>query len=182
MSGNGTYTTPTGYTLPTTGTVTGTYQWDSSYSGDSNDLAASETGASNEQVKVNPASPSITTTPNTTSGMCGTSETLKDTATIAGAYDPTGTITFTLYSPNDTLLDTETVTINGDGTYSTPRGYSLPSNPARAHTNGTPAMVAIRTTTRPPTTMTMQKRWSWAWPTRRSPRGPAPPVRHAAHR
>jgi parallel beta-helix repeat protein len=130
VSGNGSYTTPTGYTLPTTGTVTGTYQWDSSYSGDSNDLAASETNASNEQVKVSAASPSITTTPNTTTGMCGTSETLKDTATLAGAYNPAGTITFTLYSPNDTVLDTETMTVNGDGTYSTPRGYSLPTNPA----------------------------------------------------
>ena len=34
VHGNGTYTTPTGFTLPTTGTVTGTYQWDASYSGD----------------------------------------------------------------------------------------------------------------------------------------------------
>ncbi len=36
VSGNGTYTTPTGYTLPTTGTVTGTYQWNATYSGDTN--------------------------------------------------------------------------------------------------------------------------------------------------
>ena len=36
VTGNGTYTTPTGYTLPTTGTVTGTYQWVASYSGDPN--------------------------------------------------------------------------------------------------------------------------------------------------
>ena len=36
VSGNGTYTTPTGYTLPTTGTVTGTYQWVATYSGDGN--------------------------------------------------------------------------------------------------------------------------------------------------
>ncbi len=83
VTGNGTYTTPTGYTLPTTGTVTGTYQWDSSYSGDSNNLAASESGATNEQVKVNPANPTIATTPNTTTGMCGASETLKDTATLS---------------------------------------------------------------------------------------------------
>ena len=39
VSGNGTYTTPTGYTLPTTGTVTGTYQWVASYSGDGNNNA-----------------------------------------------------------------------------------------------------------------------------------------------
>ena len=42
VSGNGTYTTPTGYTLPTTGTVTGTYQWVATYSGDANNNAVSE--------------------------------------------------------------------------------------------------------------------------------------------
>ena len=55
---------------------------------------------------------------------------LKDSAVLASGYAPTGTITFTLYSPSDTLLDTETVTVNGDGTYSTPAGYALPSNAA----------------------------------------------------
>ena len=40
VNGNGTYTTPTGYTLPTTGTVTGTYQWVVSYSGDANNNPA----------------------------------------------------------------------------------------------------------------------------------------------
>ena len=27
VNGNGSYTTPVGYTLPSTGTITGTYQW-----------------------------------------------------------------------------------------------------------------------------------------------------------
>ena len=63
VNGNGTYTTPTGYTLPTTGTVTGTYQWDASYSGDTNNASASENNAAAEQVVVSPASPSLTTTP-----------------------------------------------------------------------------------------------------------------------
>ena len=67
------------------------------------------------------ASPSIATTPSTTAGMCGTSETLKDTATLSGGDGPTGTITFTLYGPNGHALDTATVTVNGDGTYTTPR-------------------------------------------------------------
>src|SRR2546430_664622 len=49
-SGNGSYTTPTGYTLPITGTVTGTYQWDVSYSGDTNNNTASDNDAKNEQV------------------------------------------------------------------------------------------------------------------------------------
>ena len=76
------------------------------------------------------ANPTITTRPSTTSATCGTSVTLMDTATLSGGDDPTGSITFTLYSPSDTLLDTETVTVNGDGTYSTPKGYTLPSNAA----------------------------------------------------
>ena len=45
VSGNGTYTTPTGFTLPTTGTVTGTYQWDATYSGDGNNNTASDTSS-----------------------------------------------------------------------------------------------------------------------------------------
>ena len=65
VSGNGNYTTPTGYTLPTTGTVTGTYQWDASYNGDSNNTSTSENNAAAEQVVVSTASPTIITTPNT---------------------------------------------------------------------------------------------------------------------
>ena len=48
VSGNGSYTTPTGYTLPTTGTVTGTYQWDASYSGDTDNVGATEPATSQE--------------------------------------------------------------------------------------------------------------------------------------
>ncbi len=53
VSGNGSYTTATGYTLPKTGTITGTYQWDASYaSADVNNNAVSENNAPAEQVKV----------------------------------------------------------------------------------------------------------------------------------
>ena len=56
VSGNGTYTTPTGYTLtPGTTAVTGTYQWDASYtSGNGNNATATDVNSSNEQVKVCP--------------------------------------------------------------------------------------------------------------------------------
>jgi ELWxxDGT repeat protein len=127
VSGNGTYATPAGYTLPTTGTVTGTYQWDVGYSGDSNNNSASDNNDANEQVTVSPASPAITTTPNTTSVTLGTTApTLTDSATLSGGYYETGTITFTLYH-GSILVDTETATVSGNGTYTTPAGYTLPT-------------------------------------------------------
>ena len=127
VSGNGTYTTPTGYTLPSTGTVTGTYQWDSSYSGDTDNNSASENNASAEQVTVSPANPAITTTPSVTAVTLGTSSvTLKDTAALTGGYYESGTITFTLYQ-GSTMLDTETVSVSGNGNYTTPTGYTLPT-------------------------------------------------------
>ncbi len=126
VSGNGNYTTPAGYTLPATGTVTGTYQWDASYSGGTNNASASEINAVAERVTVSPASPTITTTPSPTIVPMGTAASLTDTATLAGGWDPTGTITFTLYQ-GSTKLETETVTVRGNGSYTTPSSYSLSS-------------------------------------------------------
>ena len=54
---------------------------------------------------------------------------LTDSATLSGAYQATGTITFKLYLGTK-LLDTEIVSVHGNGTYSTPNGYKLPSNAA----------------------------------------------------
>jgi hypothetical protein len=128
-SGNGSYTTPTGYTLPTTGTVTGTYQWDATYSGSTDNSGVTDSNNADEQVTVSAASPSLTTTPSTTTVTLGASAvTLKDTAVLAGGDNPTGTITFTLYNPSSTLVDTETVTVSsGNGSYTTPIGYTLPT-------------------------------------------------------
>jgi hypothetical protein len=125
-TGNGSYTTPTGYTLPMTGTVTGNYQWDATYNGDGNNSSSVDNGNSNEQVIVSPASPTIATTPSPTSLSLGTSSpTLNDTAVLSGGYYETGTITFTLYL-GSTHVDTESVSVNGNGNYSTPTGYTLP--------------------------------------------------------
>ena len=50
--------------------------------------------------------------------------TLKDSATLAGGFNDTGTITFKLYAPDGvTVVDTESVIVNGNGTYVTPVGY-----------------------------------------------------------
>ena len=131
ISGNGTYSTPTGYTLPTTQTVTGTYEWVASYSGDTNNNPASSRNGA-EPASVDPASPTISTTPNpvdiTLNGSG--SPTLNDSATLVGGYNETGTITFTLYAPNGMIVNTETATVTGNGTYATPTGYTLPTTGA----------------------------------------------------
>ena len=49
--------------------------------------------------------------------------TLKDTAFLALGYHPTGTITFTLFDPNDASAYTESVTVSGNGSYSTAQGF-----------------------------------------------------------
>ena len=128
VSGNGSYTTPTGFTLPSSGTVTGTYQWDATYSGDGNNVSASDNNATNERVTVGAASPTLTTTPNLTSPTLGTSSVnLKDSATLAGGYFETGAITFTLHNPAGAVVDTETVTVSGNGSYTTPTGFAVPT-------------------------------------------------------
>jgi hypothetical protein len=66
--------------------------------------------------------PGLTTTPGGTV-VLGSGIRLTDSATLAGGVDPTGTITFTLDDPTFTVVDTETVSVLGDGTYTTPLGY-----------------------------------------------------------
>ncbi len=107
----------------------GGYSFIGVYSGDSNYNGYQ--GAI-EPLTIGKASPSITTSPNPTVFTIGTScGPLTDSATISGGSNPGGTITFTLYAPGcNTPVDTETVNVtSGDGTYTTPKGYALPSNP-----------------------------------------------------
>jgi hypothetical protein len=127
VTGNGTYSTATmgnnsgGYAPA----ATGTYQWVVVFSGDGTNSGVTSPFGSEPWV-VGSASLLLTTTPNPTSVTLGTSNVvLKDTATLSGGVNPTGTITFTLYSPTNTLLDTETVTVNGNGNYTTPTGFTL---------------------------------------------------------
>ena len=62
------------------------------------------------------ATPDLTTTPRATSTLGGQ---IHDVATLAGGEDPTGTITFTLYGPDDATCTappvfTSMVTVDGD--------------------------------------------------------------------
>ncbi len=128
VTGNGTYTTPVGYTLPTTGTVTGTYQWVVTYSGDpNNNGVASASG--DEPVVVAPATLLLSTTSNPTQVSVATAP-FNDSATLSAGFNPSGTLTFTLYAPGGTtVVYTDDVLVTGNGVYSTatsgdnPGGY-----------------------------------------------------------
>ena len=126
VNGPNTYTTPT----PVLATQVGTYTWSASYAGDGLNNGTIDNGK-NESVCIVASSPSIVTTPNPTVVTIGTScGPLTDSATLSGGSNPGGSITFTLYAPGcKTPVDTETVSVNGDKTYTTPKGYTLPSNP-----------------------------------------------------
>ena len=54
---------------------------------------------------------------------------MTDTATLASGFNPTGTITFTLFhNGGPTPVDTETVTVTGNGMYTTPaEAFPLPT-------------------------------------------------------
>ena len=80
-----------GYTT----TVVGTYNWVANYSGDANNLGArSECGS--ESVIVTKATPTIATIASK-GGPIGTQ--IHDTAQVSGGDNPTGTVTFILFAP-----------------------------------------------------------------------------------
>jgi outer membrane protein assembly factor BamB len=71
--------------------------------------------------------PTISTTPIPATGTAHVT-TLKNSATLSDGSSPTGTITFKLFDVTDstcslTPVDTETVAVNGNGTYTTPTGF-----------------------------------------------------------
>ena len=119
VNGDGSYASPSSVPL----SEVGTYTWSASYSGDSLNNGAVDNGA-NESVTSSKASPSISTTPDPSSGSVD--DVLNDTAHLSGgsAYDGSGSITFDLYGPSDptcsgTPAYTETVTADHNGDYQT---------------------------------------------------------------
>ena len=94
---------PTATSDPFTPTAAGSYRWIATYSGDANyATVTSACNAANETSVVTPVTPTIVTqaTPTTTIGSP-----ISDTATVTGApapaAPPTGTVTFTVFGPND---------------------------------------------------------------------------------
>ena len=116
VAGNGNYTSASFTT-----THAGTYHWIANYSGDdNNDATANGCNEENENVVVNPATPSIATSA-TLGGQVG--DLISDTATVSGGFNPTGTVTFKLYSWDDPTCDgsaifTATVPLGQNGTAS----------------------------------------------------------------
>jgi hypothetical protein len=129
VNGNGTYTTPIGFTLSSV-VPAGAYQWHATYSGDSDNTTVSDGNNANELVIAGPANTALTTTPNPTTATAGSGTTLNDSAVLSGGAVSTGLITFTLAAPDGSPVDTETVAVNGNGTYTTPTGFTLASTAA----------------------------------------------------
>ena len=115
VNGNGSYPA-----TPYTPANVGTYHWIASYGGDArNDAAAGACGDAGENDTVTPAAPSVVTH---ASGAVTIGGAISDTATLSGAVNPTGSITFNLYGPNDAtcagaVVFTSTATVNGNGDY-----------------------------------------------------------------
>src|SRR5262249_60401575 len=83
----------------------------------------------------NPPPAARPTIPAPTAPALGASSvTLNDTAVLQGGVNPTGTIMFTLVAPGGATVDSETVTVHGNGPYTTPTGFTLPSNAAATGT------------------------------------------------
>ena len=110
VSGNGTYG-PVSYTTDTVGT----FYWLATYSGDDNNNSATHPcGDDGEIDTVNPASPALSTTPNLLPN---------DSATLSGGFGTlSGSLLFELHEGatcDGTALYSESVAVNGAGTYET---------------------------------------------------------------
>jgi Ca2+-binding RTX toxin-like protein len=115
--GNGTYTT----TNTVAATQIGTYTWKVSYAGDSLNNGAVDQGGAAEQVTTTKASPTLITTASLKAGCTYVVNNAipEDSAVLSGGVNETGTLTFKLYAPNNTVVDTENVIVQGNGTYTT---------------------------------------------------------------
>jgi hypothetical protein len=133
VTGNGSYASG-----PYVATAPGTYRWTAVYSGDANNVSASSPcNAPNESVVVTPAAPVLTTTASPGVPLGGS---VSDTATLAGGFNPGGTITFTLFGPDDAACSgaavfTSVVNVAGNGSY--------PSNSFTPTATGTYRWVAV---------------------------------------
>ncbi|HEV2969671.1 MAG TPA: hypothetical protein VGY55_06750, partial [Pirellulales bacterium] len=116
-SGDGTYST----TNTTIATQAGTYTWTVSFAGDGLNNSTHDQGGAAEQVTTVKASPTLVTTASFETGSTSVvgSAIPEDSALLSGGYQESGPLTFTLTAPNSSVVDTQTITPSGDGTYNT---------------------------------------------------------------
>ena len=114
----------TNYTSSSFGTTAvGSYKWGFSYTGDTSNNAVSGCGGTNESFTVTQATTSLSTSASTNVSV-GLS--VSDAATLSNGYNPTGTITYTLYGPSPTQSCTTQVgqvtksVTSGNGNYTSP--------------------------------------------------------------
>jgi hypothetical protein len=119
VSGDGSYASGSFTT-----TAAGTYSFVASYGGDAgNSPAATACNDPGESVVVSAGAPATPTISTTASAPVTAGGTISDTAVLGGGSSPTGSITFTVFGPNDatcaaTAAFTSTVPVAGDGSYS----------------------------------------------------------------
>jgi hypothetical protein len=119
VAGNGSYTSDAFTTL-----AAGTYQWVAAYSGDAgNNPVTTACNDPAESVVVTagpgPVTPTLTTVASPNVQLGGQ---ITDTATLAGGNNPTGTITFSVFGPDDATctgpaLAAPVETVAGNGSY-----------------------------------------------------------------
>ena len=114
-NGDGTYNTSNANVA----TQVGTYTWAVSFAGDSLNDPASDQGA--RPSRSPPSRPARRSSPPPASRRANVvgSAIPQDSAVLSGGYNESGPLTFTLTAPDNSVVDTETITPNGDGTYAT---------------------------------------------------------------
>src|SRR5207249_4768114 len=122
---------------PFTPSQAGTYRWRASYSGDTNNAAtATACNDPGETSVVNQATPVLTTVATPTALVGGS---ISDTANLAGGFGTLGgTITFTLYGPNDATCGSAAIFTNTNAvSCPTRRSAALTSDPFTPSQAGT---------------------------------------------
>jgi hypothetical protein len=112
-----------------TTTQAGTFRWIATYNGDANNNSAAHAcNATGESVTITPTTPTLVTN---TAPIAITGQSITDTATLSGGTNPTGTITFRLYGPNDDncanapIFTSNAVAVNGNGSYPSSPGFTV---------------------------------------------------------